>query len=93
MSRRILTVVLFATLVAAVLTALILPRGLGLGSTQAIPAALEPVQMELVLLVDTSGSVDSSEYALQKGGYEDAFRNEALINAVEDRGGIAVLYV
>lgn len=36
-----------------------------------------PVNLELALLVDVSGSVDSSEYALQKNGYINAFNNIA----------------
>ena len=51
------------------------------------------VQLDLLLLVDVSGSVDSSEYALQKTGYVDAFNN-ALVQAaiVGTPGGIAVAY-
>ncbi len=33
------------------------------------------VGLELALLVDVSGSVDSTEYNLQKGGYINAFQN------------------
>jgi len=34
---------------------------------------LTPVNVELSLLVDDSGSIDNREYALQMGGYRDAF--------------------
>ena len=34
----------------------------------AAPASAVPVGLELVLLIDVSGSVNDSEYALQKGG-------------------------
>jgi hypothetical protein len=52
-----------------------------------------PVSLELMLLVDVSGSVDSSEYNLQKQGYVDAF-NDAAIQALiaGATGGIAVAY-
>ena len=53
-----------------------------------------PVATELALLVDVSGSVDSSEYALQKTGYINAFRDATLhANIATLTGGIAVTYV
>lgn len=57
------------------------------------PTPLELVPVELVLLVDTSGSVDSTEYLLQKQGYEMAFRNTVLTDLIEAQGGIAVTYI
>ena len=39
------------------------------------------VDLELALLVDVSGSVDANEFALQKGGYVNAF-NDATIQAL-----------
>nr|WP_281169543.1 DUF1194 domain-containing protein [Elioraea tepidiphila] len=53
------------------------------------------VGLELVLLIDVSGSVDSSEYALQKGGYVQAFQSAAVQNAImgSQLGSIAVTYV
>lgn len=58
-------------------------------------AMATPVGLELVLLVDVSGSVDSTEYNLQKTGYVDAFRSATLQSAIagSQRGGIAVTYV
>ncbi len=41
------------------------------------------VTMELMLSVDVSGSINSSEYNLQKQGYIDAFNNEYVQNAIE----------
>ncbi len=41
------------------------------------------VSMELILSVDVSGSINSSEYALQKQGYIDAFNNPDVQNAIE----------
>lgn len=53
-----------------------------------------PVTTELALLVDVSGSVDSSEYALQKNGYVNAFRDASLHATIAGlTNGIAVTYV
>jgi hypothetical protein len=54
-----------------------------------------PVGLELVLLVDVSGSVDATEYALQKQGYVAAFHSAAVQNAILGSvgGAIAVTYV
>lgn len=58
------------------------------GVTQAAPVALE-----LLLLVDVSGSVDSTEYNLQKQGYIDAFQNSSIQTLISSApGGIAVAY-
>jgi hypothetical protein len=53
------------------------------------------VGLELVLLIDVSGSVDGGEYALQKGGYVQAFQSAAVQNAIASSqlGSIAVTYV
>lgn len=61
----------------------------------AAPASAVPVGLELVLLIDVSGSVDSTEYALQKGGYVSAFQSAAVQNAIMGSvgGAIAVTYV
>ncbi|MBK4215556.1 VPLPA-CTERM sorting domain-containing protein [Paracoccus caeni] len=45
-------------------------------------AATIDVDVELQLLVDVSGSVDSSEFALQRDGYVDAFRSSTIQNAI-----------
>ncbi len=61
----------------------------GAGSAAAVPVALE-----LALLVDVSGSVDSNEYNLQKQGYVSAFQNASIQSAIESLGGgIAVTYI
>ncbi len=51
-----------------------------------------PVDLELQLLVDDSGSVSASEFALQRDGYVAAFRDSGIIDAIEngDIGAIAV---
>ncbi len=57
------------------------------------PAKAVPVGVELLLLVDTSGSVSNTEYNLQKLGYADAFRDPAIqANIATISGGIAVAY-
>jgi hypothetical protein len=58
----------------------------------AVPMA---VDLELVLAVDVSGSVDSNEYAGQKNGYINAFNSSAVQGAIAggELGSIAVTYV
>lgn len=58
------------------------------------PASAVNVALELALLVDISGSVDATEYNLQKTGYINAF-NDATIqaNIASLTGGIAVTYI
>jgi Protein of unknown function (DUF1194) len=56
---------------------------LSLGSA----AEAVPVDLELSLLVDVSGSVDDNEFSLQRGGYSSAFRNGAIQNAILDTSG------
>lgn len=54
------------------------------------------VELELVLAVDTSGSVDSREYQLQMEGLVQAFRDPAVIAAIigtRPTGGVAVTAV
>lgn len=70
--------------------ALLLP---GLGPIAA--AALTPVDLELVLAVDVSGSVDFEEAALQRDGYVQAINSPAFAKAVAGGvlGRIAVTYV
>lgn len=46
-------------------------------------AAPLPVDLELVLAVDVSRSVDDEEYRLQKHGYADAFQHPAVLNAIQ----------
>jgi len=54
-----------------------------------------PVDVELQLLIDTSGSISSQEYELQMRGYYNAFRDNSIQNAILDTsdgsyGSIAV---
>jgi hypothetical protein len=71
-------------------TALMATAAIGFGySTQASAVALE-----LALLVDVSGSVDANEYALQKTGYVNAFKDPTIQAAIAGlTGGIAVTYI
>jgi hypothetical protein len=65
-----------------------------IGATAFQAQAGTPVNIELALLVDVSGSVDASEYSLQRQGYIDAFNNPALQSAIAATGnGIAVTYI
>ncbi len=54
-----------------------------------------PVDLELVLAIDASDSVDGAEYALQIGGLAAAFRDAAVHRAIADGplGSIAVAVV
>ncbi|EXI73980.1 MAG TPA: DUF1194 domain-containing protein [Candidatus Accumulibacter phosphatis] len=62
-----------------------------------MPAAnATDVALELALLIDVSGSVDASEYNLQKGGYVSAFQSAGIQNLIENftgGKGIAVTYI
>jgi hypothetical protein len=61
----------------------------------AAPVAAEvPVDLELVLAVDVSGSIDSYEAAQQRRGYVDAWSDPAVITAIRSNyhGRIAVAY-
>lgn len=55
----------------------------------------KPVDLELVLAVDISRSMDADEQALQRNGYVQAFRHEEVIEAISTgpHGRIAVSYV
>ena len=59
---------------------------------QAAPIA---VDLQLVLAVDVSGSVDANEFALQRDGYVQAFQSATIQNAITSGalGQIAVTYV
>jgi hypothetical protein len=64
----------------------------------ALPTATKAqtvVDLQLVLAVDVSGSVDASEFALQRDGYANAFRNPLIVQAIQNGtlGQIAVTYV
>ena len=58
--------------------------------------AQEPVDVELVLLADATGSIDQSEILLQRQGYAEAMVDPQVLWAIANGGGrgrIAVAYV
>ncbi len=52
-------------------------RTLALILLLALPAAAEEVDVELVLLADTTGSIDEAEALFQRQGYADAITDPA----------------
>ena len=63
-------------------------------TAKAALVAAEPVDVELVLAVDISRSMDSEEFALQRAGYVAALRHPDFVNAVRSGryGRIAITY-
>ncbi len=57
--------------------------------------AAEKVDLELILMVDGSGSVDYEEFTLQRTGYAKALSHPRVINAIRagPLGAIALSYV
>lgn len=56
----------------------------GLLALAPLPAGAQmPVDLELVLAVDASGSVDDGEFALQMGGIAAAFRDAEVLAAIQ----------
>jgi hypothetical protein len=80
----------FATLSAGLLAAPALLRGRR--ARAASPAGQEPVDVELVLAVDVSRSVDAEEQELQFRGYAAAFRDARLVDGI-GRGAIGAIAV
>jgi hypothetical protein len=83
---------------------LVLAGVIGLGAPvaaqQVSPAAqgksgMTNVDLELVLAVDISQSMDEDEHTLQRNGYVDAFRHKDVVNALMSgpEGRIAVVYM
>ncbi len=89
MARRLALVLSTAVLAAGPVIAQALP-----GSPLA-PGVVREVDIELVLAVDVSRSMDYDEQLIQRQGYVDAFRDEELINAMLGGyyGRIAVTYM
>ena len=56
------------------------------------PAAARPVDLELVLAVDVSGSIDAVEARLQRDGYVSAIRHPDVVEAIQsgELGSIAL---
>ncbi|RUT10257.1 hypothetical protein DSM106972_007520 [Dulcicalothrix desertica PCC 7102] len=55
-------------------------------NSKVVAATLTPVDLELSLLVDVSGSVNNSEFNLQKQGYVDVFNSSDLFNNFISKG-------
>lgn len=56
---------------------------------------MEPVDLELVIATDVSGSIDYREAFLQRKGVADAFRTEEVVRAIQagTLGKIGVVYI
>lgn len=76
------------------LAPLVVVAGLTGAATAAGPAGNQ-VDLQLVLAVDISGSMDYDEQRVQRDGYVQAFRDPQVINAITDGllGRIAVTFV
>ncbi|MBK5910313.1 hypothetical protein CCR85_02260 [Rhodothalassium salexigens] len=62
-----------------------------LGFSASAAAVPTPVDLELSLVIDISGSISGAEYDLQMDGYADAFRQQSVIDdIVASANGIAV---
>lgn len=74
----------------AVLLLVLLLAGLGPARAQG-----QAVDLELVLAVDCSRSINDAEFALQTQGYAEAFRHPSVLKAIQSgmRRSIAVTYV
>ncbi len=79
---------------AGIFFALLLAGEAGLATTS-LAQERRPVDLELVLAVDTSSSVSPGEFNLQMQGLAEAFRNSAVHGAIQASGdlGIAVAMV
>lgn len=74
--------------------AVILCTSCEMPATPVVGVGAESVDVELVLAVDVSSSMDDGEFALQRAGYVEALRHPDFINAVASglKGRIAVTY-
>ena len=61
----------------------------------ALPARAEDVELELVLMADSSGSIDMAEILFQRQGYADAITDPRVLETIDATayGRIAVTYV
>jgi hypothetical protein len=66
-----------------------------LAAPPAVAQELSPVDLELVLAVDVSRSMDYDEQIIQRDGYVAAFRDERVVRALTGgyRGAVAVTYL
>jgi len=61
----------------------------------AAPALAQDIELELVLLADTSGSIDRHEVEYQRAGYAEAISDPRVVAVIQNSayGAIAVTYV
>jgi len=66
-----------------------------IGGLAKASGAAEPVDLELVLAADGSGSIDDDEFRLQRAGYAEAITHPDVLAAIEGgyHGAIALSYV
>lgn len=84
------------SLLPKVLSSFAVITSFGLTLNAQLPASaatLTPVDLELSLLVDVSGSIDNKEYALQMSGYRNAFIKLAPQFGSGDFGSVAVNFI
>jgi len=89
MKRRSVMALIGAFALALPAMAAAQPRVQTPGQSQQIPARPQsqpqtPVDLNLVLAVDASGSVDDSRFELQKQGYAKAFTNPRVLAAIHN---------
>jgi hypothetical protein len=77
-----------------VTVAVLLPAA-ALAASLPLAVRRQPVDLELVIMTDTSGSIDQAEARLQRQGIAAAFRSEEVVRAIQSGvvGRIAVAYV
>ncbi len=82
-------------MMAAMRGGFLFAAALGLAIQTQHATAGQTVALELVLAIDTSTSVDDSEYRLQRDGLSRAFEHPSVVRAIESQGaeGIAVSVV
>jgi hypothetical protein len=79
------------TRAAIVVLAASLSTPIALGIISSRPGAAQTaVDLELVLAVDASGSVDQTRFELQKRGYVAAFRHSRVLQAISSGGKSAI---
>lgn len=85
--------VLVLAIVSTILTGLLSPDT-AFAQAKGTPGQIA-VDLELVLAVDVSYSMDIEEQRLQRDGYVQAFRNEEILKAIKSgqHGRIAVAYI
>ena len=76
-------------LAAALATPAAAHHGTMFGPPEGVTETIQ-VTTELVMLIDSSGSIDDEEYQLQREGYVLAFRDSEVQDLIERQDGVAV---